>query len=360
MGKGDQDRINRDGRGQTDQSLRVEREKANAAVETKQQAIEEEADQVVRAARIRADQVVQVARDEADRDRSQPASSERERRRADVVLEDERSNADAVLETERAERRRFLAHFLAVERQATDKDLEGERAEADAAISNSDQLLATVSHDLRSLLGGLLLNAELMVERAPDGVAGDEMRKYAGMSHRLVTRMSRLVQDLVDLASISAGRLAIIHERVELDAIVRDVLDAFEPLAAGKGITLVADAEGRPLDAQLDGDRILQVLANLVSNAVKFTPPEGRITLAIRCEADEIRFAVSDTGMGIPEGELASVFERFSQVNSDRRGLGLGLYISKSIVEAHGGKMWVESQLGAGTTFYFTVPASPS
>ena len=108
--------------------------------------------------------------------------------------------------------------------------------------------------------------------------------------------------------------------------------------------------------ASLDAGRILQVLANLVSNAMKFTPVGGRISVRAREENGQLVFTVSDTGMGIPEDALQAVFERFHQVSQDRRGLGLGLYISKRIVEGHRGRIWAESKLGSGSTFHFALP----
>lgn len=348
----------------TDESLRVERDKADAGVTLTREALEEAADEVVRLARQRADEVIQTARDDADRElppqsTATEARSERARTEADDLLEYERANADAVLKYERAERKRYLADFLAVEREATDTDLIGERKHADTAIAARDAVLATVSHDLRSLLGGLSLNAEMLVNHAPDGKSGDKTRRHAATSQRLVSRMNRLVNDLLDITSIEAGRLALLPEPVEVTKLLSDTLEAFEPIAVAAGITLDADAVDLPPHATLDGGRILQVLANLISNAIKFTPAQGRISIRITAEAGEIHFAVQDTGIGIPEAALPSVFERFRQVSADRRGLGLGLYISKSIIEAHGGRMWAESTLAVGSTFHFALRAEP-
>jgi signal transduction histidine kinase len=352
-------------RQQTDESLRVERDKADASVADKRDSVEDSADEVVRVARQRADQVVQTARDDADRERRPESSatgaiSDGERARADDVLELERSDADAVLAHERAERKRYLADFLAVEREATDKDLVGERAHADTVIAARDEFLATVSHDLRSLLGGLSLSAGLLGQQAPQGEGGDAVRKHAAMTERLVARMNRLISDLLDIASIEAGRLAVLRERLDVGKIVSETLEAFAPIAAAKRIVLEGNSEGSAVTehAELDGGRILQVLANLVSNAIKFTPSGGRVSIRVRRERSEIVFAVSDTGIGIAESGLESVFERFRQIKSDRRGLGLGLHISKCIVAAHGGRMWVDSELGRGSTFYFAVPAA--
>jgi signal transduction histidine kinase len=324
MEKHDGNPANQARRDKTDESLRLEREKADVAAEKKQNAIEADADEVVRSDRLRADQVLQAARDEADSGRSQPAASEQEqeRRRADSVLEHERSAADAVLETERAVRRRYLAELLAGEREATDNDLQGEREDADAAFFNSEQLLAAVSHDLRSLLAGLSLSAQLLTKSAPEGTSGDGVRQYGGTSKRLVARMNRLVSDLVDLASIEAGKFAVVRQRVQLAEILTDAIDAFEPIAAANRIKLIVDAQGLPRHANIDGDRFLQVLGNLIGNAVKFTPAEGRITLAIRCEHDDIYITVSDTGIGIPDGALRTGSN--DSVRSRRTGEGSG------------------------------------
>jgi signal transduction histidine kinase len=197
-----------------------------------------------------------------------------------------------------------------------------------------------------------------LLDQAPAGAAGDLTRKCASTSQRLVVRMSRLVNDLLDVTSIEAGRVALLIEESDVADILRDTLEAFEPLAAVKGVSLTAEAELPPCVGRFDSGRILEVLANLVSNALKFTTSGGRVSIRVARAGNELIFSVKDTGIGIPEDALRSVFEKFKQVAKDRRGLGLGLYISKGIVEAHGGRMWAESQLGAGSTFHFEIPRS--
>lgn len=351
-------------REQTDISLKVERDNADAAVSKKSAQVEQDANDVLLLARDRADEIVRDARDEADRllgaaTAAATGTSGQERTRADALLERERARADALLAKERAERKRYLAEFLAVERDATDEDLTGERAHADTLIAARDEFLANVSHDLRSLLSGLALTATLLVKHAPDGADGEKYRRHALRSQRMIARMNRLVSDLLDMASIEAGKLAVVPEEIDVAEIVRDALEAFEPIAAAKGITLDADAATRPLRARVDGDRILQVLANLVSNAIKFTPAGGEVSITVSVEKNELQFAVRDTGIGISADALERVFERFHQVRSGHhRGLGLGLHISKFIIEAHGGRMWADSETGAGSTFRFALPAS--
>ena len=350
-------------RAQTDESLRVEREKSDVASAGKQLELEEQADQVLQVARDRADEVLQAARDEADREEPSSAeaeaTSERERGRSDAIVAGERAQADAVLEGERSQRRRAFQIFLTNEREATDANLMDERADADTIVATRDDFLATVSHDLRSLLSGLSLSAQLLLQNAPAGGTGDMTRKCASTSQRLVLRMSRLVDDLLDVVSIEAGKVALLIEENDVADTLRETLEAFEPLAAAKGVALSAEAESLHCVGRFDAGRMLQVLANLVSNAIKFTPSGGRVSIQSTADGNELRFTVNDTGIGIPEGAVAAVFEKFKQVATDRRGLGLGLYISKGIVEAHGGQMWAESQPGVGSTFRFSIPRAP-
>jgi signal transduction histidine kinase len=354
-------------RQETDESLRVERDKADVALIERRSESEEKTDEIVQVARDRADEVVRTARDVADRQAAAAPSSSgveaisrRQRNREDSVLEDERARADAVLERERAERKRYLAEFLAVERDATDDKLTDERAHADDALSARDEFLAAVSHDLRTLLAGLVLNADLLVTLAPAGDTGIAIRKHARLGRRLTAQMNRLVNDLLDVVSIDAGTLAIIPERVAVEKLLQDAADAFGPIAAAAGVTLDVELPAVSLYARIDDGRIAQVIANLISNAIKFVPAGGTVSMRAQRASNEIVVCVSDTGIGIPKDNLETVFERLRQVRRDRRGLGLGLYISKSLIEAHGGRIWVESEVAKGSSFYFAVPADPS
>jgi signal transduction histidine kinase len=141
--------------------------------------------------------------------------------------------------------------------------------------------------------------------------------------------------------------------------LVRETVEAFQPSASAKGIALESQVAKDSLLARFDHECILQVLANLVSNAIKFTPEGGRISIRVEPAGEEVRFSVADSGPGISEENLERIFERFWQVSaSDKRGLGLGLFISRCIVEAHGGRIWVESKTGEGSTFRFTLPGA--
>jgi signal transduction histidine kinase len=139
---------------------------------------------------------------------------------------------------------------------------------------------------------------------------------------------------------------------------VQDAVEAFQSSFSAKGITLTAEIATGAIVANIDQDRILQVLANLLSNALKFTD-QGSVVLLLAVVGSDVRFSVTDSGVGIPAGEAKAIFERFRQVRpKDRRGLGLGLYIAKCIVEAHGGSIWAESPKAGGTVLHFTVPVT--
>ena len=171
--------------------------------------------------------------------------------------------------------------------------------------------------------------------------------------------MKRMTQDLLDVRRMESVHLTMDLKAEAVDTIVNDTIDMLRPIATGSSIVMDPRvADHLPL-VLADSARIQQVLSNLVGNAVKFTPREGRIIVSAEQVDGDVRFAVIDTGPGIPPEQVPHIFGRFWQANSsDRRGIGLGLAIAKGIVEAHGGRIWVESQVGCGSTFYFTLPAA--
>ncbi len=348
-------------REQTDESLRVEREKVDQALEDDFAAVDETADAVISRARERADEVLASARAKTDaqttaRDASHSSRRilEKERQVEDRVLEEERADADATLRDERTEK----ISLLAAEREDTDQDLSSERARADEAVARRDEFLGIVSHDLRTMLNAMVGFAAIIskeVTRA-DHVAG--VLAHAQRIQRSGARMNRLIGDLVDLASIHAGALAVAREDGDAAAVVAEAVDTFQAQASSAGISLTAEVVSPLPSAAIDAPRILQVLSNFLSNAIKFTPRDGRVVVRIEHVEDDLRFSVSDTGMGIPADKLEAIFLRFLQVATDRRGVGLGLYISRAIVQGHGGRIWADSTPGAGSTFWFTVPLS--
>jgi signal transduction histidine kinase len=356
-------------REQTDESLRTERQETDRALAEKQAAVEKDADVVIRHARQQADAVLEAARDKADErlEESGPppatvAAILDERALEDETLEDERATADETLHRERDETARALSRLFPHEREKTDRYLLTERARSDEALSNRDNFLGIVSHDLRNLLGGIVMSAGLLAETAGDNDERKKMLLATTRIQRYAARMNRLIGDLLDVASIDAGKLAITLARGDAAALIDEAVDTFQGAASAKGLSLDADVGERPLWGHFDRDRILQVLANLVTNAIKFTASGGSIRLSAERVQEELLLLVSDTGAGIPDDMLELVFEPFFQARTnDRKGVGLGLYISRCIVEAHGGTIRAESKVGEGSSFHVTLPdAVPS
>jgi signal transduction histidine kinase len=339
----------------TDESLRVEREKADATAGDEPSSVDETADAVLETARRRADAVLAAARKKSDQRANVlafPGIVERERVLADKTVRRERADADESLRTERAER----AAGLEAERAETDEDLARERARSDDSVAARDDFLGIVSHDLRNMLGAMVGFAALITREGAGENRREQVLAHAQRIQRSGARMNRLIGDLLDVASIEAGKLAVAPEVADPTTVVTEAVEAFQARASAGGLSLAAEIVPPVPQIPLDSARILQVLVNLLSNAVKFTPRGGTIVVHVECAGPDLRFTVRDTGAGIPAEQLKSVFERFVQVHEDRRGMGLGLYISKCIVEAHRGRIWVESKLGRGSAFLFTLP----
>lgn len=353
-------------RSDTDTSLRDERTSTDRKLAARRAAVEEDSDAVVGRARDRADEVLSAARGQADDalegKRASPRSRDelaRDRGEEDEVVQAERALADRQLEVERDERSRALKELLKLERVATDQHLLIERARSDEALLSRDEFMGLVAHDLRSLLGGIALNASLLVKGAEAREPHEAVARRAEGIQRFTARMNRLIRDLSDVASIEAGKFRVSAEAADAAPLVHESIDAFQPAAFEKGLTLEAHVAEGSFRATFDRERVLQVLSNLLSNAVKFTPKGGRVSLRLRHLDGQVRFSVSDTGPGIEAGRHEAVFRRFWQAQEgDPRGMGLGLFISKCIVEAQGGTLSLESTPGQGSTFSFTLPAA--
>jgi signal transduction histidine kinase len=348
------------GRRRTDDSLRVEREKADAALGDLLAASDETADAIITRARARADEVLALARAKSDREPVPLVTRqgvERERGQEDTRLQQERTNEDETLREERAD----LAATLSAERQETDHDLLSERNCSDSALGSRSEFLRIVSHELRSLVTAMGGYATLIETEVPAEMFENPIVGYALRIRRIGARMDRLIGDLLDIAGIDAGRLALTREVGDATKVIQEAVDTFQAQASKRGISVVAEVVGQPPLATLDPARILQVLTNLISNAIKFSPADGTVVVRVEQAGDALHFRVTDTGPGVPEDKLEAVFERFFQViRNDRRGLGLGLYISRCIVQGHGGRIWAESRVGEGSTFHFTVPIQPA
>ena len=228
---------------------------------------------------------------------------------------------------------------------------------AQQAVSLREEVLAVVSHDLKNPLGSISLSVQLLRRLVPEGEQGERMRKHTRTIEHSVERMDRLIRDLLDMASIHAGQVKLELGRYAADDLVREGLVLLEPLAIQKRIDLRTRLCRERLWVSCDRDRVYQVLSNLVGNALKFTPEGGRVTVEVEPEGDFVRFSVKDTGPGMPAEALPHLFQPFWQARrTARQGTGLGLFISRGIVEAHGGGLEVDSQEGRGSTFSFTLP----
>jgi len=352
-------------RQQTDGSLREEREKSDRAIAEGRDLVAEVADEVLRHAREQADAVLLEARDKADRvlDASAAAVSEvsaleRERRAEDATLRSDRDAADETLEFERVETMRLLSRLLPEERKQTDGHLHAERVRSDGALTNRDDFLGLVAHDLRDLLSGVAMSAAAIAKTVASTDQRERLAPEIARIQRHTVRATRLIGDLVDVASIDAGRLLVIMGPGDVSALLAETADEFRASAAVKGLQLsVADDTG-VMPATFDHARLFQVLGNLIGNAIKFSPRGTRIVMRAERIDDQMQVSVCDQGPGIPADRIETVFERFAQVHQhDRRGLGLGLFIARRIVEAHSGRIWAESTPGRGTTMVFTFPA---
>jgi signal transduction histidine kinase len=349
-------------REQTDESLRSEREQADLALGEEPDAVDDAADAVINKARERADAVLAEARANTDRQTGRVnvrASGivAKERSLEDQAVREERADADESLRIERAEQ----VVLLSAERTETDKDLSSERARSDAALATRDAFLGVVSHDLRNILSGMMGFAGMISRDVSRDDHVERILAHAKHIQRSGARMNRLIGDLVDVASIEAGVLAVAREPGDPTHIVAEAVAAFQPQAAAKNVALTAETPPLPSLVTFDPARLLQVLTNLLSNAIKFTPANGHVAVRTDRVGDEVVIAVSDTGVGIPSDQLEAVFARFVQVTkNDQRGVGLGLYISRSIVQGHGGRIWAESKIGEGSTFRVALPIEPA
>jgi PAS domain S-box-containing protein len=228
-----------------------------------------------------------------------------------------------------------------------------DRREADRM---KDEFVALVSHELRTPLTSIRGYLELMLEGSN---LTDEQTRFLETIDRNADRLQRVVGDLLFVAQVEAGRLTLERRAVDLNEVVREAIDACRPSAAGKDVELIAELEHLP---ELTGDcaRLAQVVDNLISNAVKFTPSGGRVTVCTAHRHDVVELAVADTGMGIPADELPKLFQRFFRTERATvtaiPGTGLGLAIARAIVEGHAGQIDVASVEGEGTTFRVSLP----
>ena len=203
----------------------------------------------------------------------------------------------------------------------------------------------------------LLDLAATMLHRQGDTDPG--ARRYLEALRRSVDRMEHLIDDLLDMASINAGRLSLQPMQLDASEMLDEAVDLLEPLANERGITIIRSYDVRGVPLHADRDRLIQVFGNVLGNAIKFCKPGDIVTVRGVRAGDHVRFSIADTGPGIPRAELAHIFEPYWSGRAGKKtGSGLGLFITNAIVEAHGGKIEVESEEGRGAMFHVTLPVS--
>ena len=254
--------------------------------------------------------------------------------------------------TERLEAERAVAaseersrQLLALEQAA--------RADAERATRARDDVLAIVAHDLRNPMHTVMAAASMLGLAAEE----DKRRRHVAIIQRSMKEMDRLISDLLDVARIESGTLPIQLDRVDVHALADQTLELFEAQALARRIALSAHVAPDVPPINADRNRLIQVLSNLLDNALKFTEDDRAVSLHATQVEGAVQISVRDAGAGLPEEDLPHVFDRFWQANrASRAGAGLGLAICKGIVEAHGGRIWAVSTVGQGTTIHFTLP----
>jgi signal transduction histidine kinase len=351
---------------------RSELEKSDNALRDSDLASEHQADSSRDAERVEADKAKLQSRSDSDASRDlgradvgrsgakrQAEGDERlrvERQASDQAIKGERLRTDAATEKGRTD------HQASAKSSAELLSEEQERhQETKAALTTREEFLAIVSHDLRNPLNNISMAAQNLLEDPKD------IKELASSINRSAGEMVRLIEDLLDVERIAVGKLTLHIEEHDVSEIIERAVEQLQGAAAAKGVTLEAEPQDVCGQVVCDRNRAMQVLSNLIGNAIKFTPAKGQICVSCQRtgpEGEEVQISVSDTGEGIAPEKIKTIFERFSQLhNQDRRGIGLGLYIAKMMVEEHPGRIWVESKLGEGSTFHFTLPlrsADPS
>jgi signal transduction histidine kinase len=220
-----------------------------------------------------------------------------------------------------------------------------------------EEFISVVAHDLRSPVGAIRLNVDALEKLTREHPVGEHVTRIISKMNVTATGLARMIGDLLDASLVESKRLTLRTERVDLDQLIRDVVDRASGLTEGRAVRIVAPAGARGID--LDPQRFEQIMVNLLSNATKYASPGTEIVVAVESGPAEALVSVTNAGSGIEPAEAPLLFTRFYR--SDARGdgphgLGLGLYIVKGLVEAHGGRVWVESEPGKSTTFRFSLP----
>lgn len=239
--------------------------------------------------------------------------------------------------------------------------VEAAQRETERALQAREEVVEIVSHDLKTPLNVIFGNAELLTRELADPgleARAPELRKRVAAIHRAAGRMNKLIVDLLDLARLQAGHVEPDGQECDLGRLLRELKDQEQELAEQRSIRLVLEEPpARPVTLACNRERTLQALGNVVGNAFKFSEPGSAVEVLVSCSADECTFVVRDQGRGIPEEQMPLLFDRFWRApGTGAKGTGLGLAIAKGLVETQGGRIWAESTLGQGSTFFVALP----
>ncbi len=372
-------------RGKTDESLLEVRKKSELKTDKTLQSDRDEADAARNKRRSDTDIDIKEIRENksksADQVKLEALTDDvlnQQRKSNDVAVEDERSRIDILIQTERSQTEAVLAISLARERNQTDENLSSERDKADsefdesshqleseklshsmtkAEVATRDELLAIVSHDLKNPIGAVLSFAELLSEESSVAGISAEAKNWIEVIKRNAVTSLRLIGDILDMERFAEGKLHLQLKDQNIHNLIQQSVESFKQSALEKKIKFNNLVSTTGSHVHCDGERVAQVLSNLLGNAIKFSPVNGTIQIQVQKLDKEILVSVTDCGPGIPQAQRSRIFERYAQLqNKDRRGLGLGLYISKMLIESHGGHLWVSAAERAGSTFNFTLP----
>lgn len=247
-----------------------------------------------------------------------------------------------------------------LEQLREEKEHMQKRLEATEEVSNAkSEFISIVSHELRTPLA-VIKEAVMLLFAEMAGPINERQKEFLGKANENIRHLKSLIDELLDASRIEKGTLKLHYSLINLNDLLRDSSAFFKKLAQQKGVSLEYILPKEQVNIFLDAERVNRVVSNLVNNAIKFTEQNGIIKLELEILETKVRVSVKDTGVGIAKQDLPKLFKKFSQISktldTDRKGLGLGLSITKELVERHGGEIWAESRLGVGTKFYFTIP----
>lgn len=365
-------------RGYTDDSLDAERGKTDDSLLDLRRKTEQDTDAKVSSDRRKADTTRTQMRITRDQKYSADIQVQNQRIVDDKSMRKERVQVDEAIEAERAIKDQILSEFLHQEREETDVNLSKERAQTDkvflkstnqlneqvilhakakADVATRDELLAIVSHDLRNPIGSVLSCADMLLEDPAYAALGTDLKYWIELIKRNAETSLRLISDILDMERIAEGKLELRLRAHNISEIINESLQPFVHVAAANQIRLTSLPAEKNISVRFDLDRITQVLSNLIGNALKFTPKGGSVVVSVGQTEVESIISVTDTGPGIPEDQKEKIFVRYSQIgNKNRNGIGLGLFISKTLIESHNGRIWVTTPVEGGSVFHFSLP----